>query len=363
MGKRGENIYKRKDGRWEGRFFDGRFINGRKHYVSVYGRTYREVKEKISSAKKMSAYPGSCRLTFEQAGLKWLDYIKLRVKPSTYANYLYLFTRHLHPYFGNTDMKKLTKTMVHQFIDDKLSHGRLNGKGGVSHKYMRDMLSIVKSIAAFCEDQYDIISQIANVKSRKPEQREMKVLTEPQQKHLSVYLMENLTEQNLGILLSLYTGLRLGEVCGLLWEDFDDETGSLRVGRTVQRISDNKGSTYLAAGTPKTSASMRYIPLPQFLWNILSERKAEKNMPIISNNMRYTEPATLRRSFKSSLHKCGLPEIRYHDLRHTFATTCVQKQFDVKALSEILGHANSAMTLNRYVHPSMEQKRHYMNLL
>lgn len=363
MSKRGENIYKRKDGRWEGRFCDGRLPNGRKHYVSVYGNLYREVKEKMVDRKRaLPSFTGN-KITFQDAGTRWLTFIKVRVKPSTFANYEYLLKKHIFPYFGQMDMKNLSGVCANRFITEKLENGRLNGGGGISPKYTRDMFSIVKSIASFCEQQYGIPNQITGVTVLRADKKEMKVLNDLEQKRLVAFLFDNLTTCNLGILLSLYTGLRLGEVCGLLWEDFDDRAGLLTIRRTIQRISDNKGSTRLVTGAPKTASSLRKIPLPAFLWEILSVKKRADKQPIISNNDKFTEPATLRRCFKQILKICGISDIRYHDLRHTFATNCVRKQFDVKTLSEILGHANVAMTLNRYVHSSIETKRNYMNLL
>ena len=363
MSKRGENIYKRKDGRWEGRFCDGILPNGRKHYVSVYGNLYREVKEKMAVRKtEASSFPEN-KVTFQDAGERWLTYIKARVKPSTFANYEYLLKKHIAPFFGQIEMRNLSRTYAYRFIAEKLENGRLNGNGGISPKYLRDMFSVVKSIVSFCEQHYGIPNQITEITMLRAEKKEMQVLNESEQKRLVDYLLENLTTYNLGVLLSLYTGLRLGEVCGLLWEDFDDQAGLLTVRRTIQRISDNRGSTRLISGTPKTASSLRKIPLPAFLWEILSAQKGPGNIPVISDNEKFTEPATLRRNFKQILKICRISEIRYHDLRHTFATNCVQKQFDVKTLSEILGHANVAMTLNRYVHSSIDTKRIYMNLL
>lgn len=167
----------------------------------------------------------------------------------------------------------------------------------------------------------------------------------------------------MGILLALYTGLRIGEVCGLKWEDFNEADSSISVRRTVQRITDNAGSTEFIVDTPKTKASRRTIPLPDFLCKLMAKMKKNDNCPIVSEAKAYKEPSQMRIYFYKLLHTLSIPALRFHDLRHTFATECIQLKFDTKTLSEILGHTNVSMTLNRYVHSSIEIKRKHMKLI
>ncbi len=359
MSRKGKNIYKRNDGRWEGRYACRSKGNGNKRYVSIYGNSYKDVKNKLIMLKARNK-PQSKTVMFDYAAEQWLVYIKFRVKVSTLSNYTYLVKRHILPYFKNKKINELNNSLLNSYIDFKLSNGKLNGKGGISKKYMQDILYVVKSIAVFCENEYGITNNIHNIHSPKPEKAEPLILTDEETKLLTVKLSQDINSNNMAILLSMYTGIRIGEVCALHWEDYDCEKKTIHIKRTIQRISNNKGSTYIIEGTPKTSNSLRTIPLPDFLCKLLDElNHMNKNSIAISG----TEPSKLRKYFKEFISKCGIKDIRYHDLRHNFASVCIRKNFDIKALSEILGHANASVTLDRYVHTNMDIKRQYMNLL
>lgn len=300
---------------------------------------------------------------FISAAEKWLEFTKIHVKRSTYENYVYLLNRHIFPYFQEIDMRRITCSMINNFIIEKLTNGRLKRKGGISKKYLQDILSIVKSVVKFCEQEYGIPNKIHSIRGLKAENPEMKILENSEQKKLSDALVKDENPFNIGILLALYTGMRIGEICGLKWENFNEKEGIITVNRTVQRIYDNNGGTVLLVGTPKTQASLRTIPLPGFICRILSKHKDSLEKTILSSDEKYTEPSKLRKHFKNLLKRCSISEIRFHDLRHTFASNCVQLNFDTKTLSEILGHTNVSMTLNRYVHSSLQIKRKYMGLV
>ncbi len=302
-------------------------------------------------------------INFKFASKKWLAYTKLHVKRSTYENYVYLLNKHIYPYFGNADMYKINCSMLNAFTAEKLTNGRLKRKGGISKKYLQDMLSIVRSVIKFSEQEYGIPNKIHSVRGLKGEKPKFRILKKEEQTLLTGVLMKEDDPMRLGILLSLYTGMRIGEVCGLKWKDFHEDEGTVTIRRTVQRISDNKGSTIFLIGTPKTQTSARIIPLPGAICKVLSKSKGDPDKAVISDRRDYAEPSELRKYFKRLLKKCGIKSIRYHDLRHTFASNCVQLDFDIKTLSEILGHADVSMTLNRYVHSSLQIKRHYMGLI
>lgn len=361
MPRKGENIYRRKDGRWEGRYLNGRYRNGRKQYSSVYGKSYKEVKQKLIDRRCDNDTSDNSNIRFKDAAEHWKRYERLKVKRSTYENYAYILSKHIIPFVGNIKMKELENCDVTSFINEKLTNGRLNGKGGLSKKYMRDIITIVKSIAFFCENEYGIQSKVSRVGIPKLEKTDTRILSEDEYRILSKYLIENYNPKNLGILIGMYAGLRVGEVCGLKWEDFDATENILCVRRSVQRISNGNGSTILNVDTPKTDSSIRSIPLPDFIGEVLNKHKMEDNIPIISNNTEYVEPNVLRKYFYNVLEKCSIPKLCFHDLRHSFATRCIQLEFDIKSLSEILGHSNVSITLNRYVHSSMTQKRKFMN--
>lgn len=189
------------------------------------------------------------------------------------------------------------------------------------------------------------------------------MLTKEQQSQLVKYLLSNMSMTSLCILLSLYTGLRVGEVCGLMWDDIDFEKGILTVRRTVQRICTDSRKTEIIADTPKSRSSRRSIPIPIFILKLLRDSRSSNNNYILSGSENIIEPRTLQRRFKSILNKVNLPSVNYHCLRHMFATNALQAGFDIKTLSEILGHANVETTLNRYVHTSMERKKACMALI
>ena len=159
--------------------------------------------------------------------------------------------------------------------------------------------------------------------------------------------------------------MRIGELCALQWGDIDFESSLLRVRKTVQRVSTESGKhkTALVVSTPKTETSLRVIPLPGFITELLQAHRRDGELFVVSGRDKPTEPRTLTHRFKQILKSAGLPDVKFHTLRHTFATNCLQRNFDVKTLSEILGHANTDITMRIYVHTSLDRKAACMNLL
>lgn len=356
MPKRGENIYKRRDGRWEGRYRAGCKADGTAKYRSVYGHSYQEVKAKLLPLKMAPVTAASSgSLTVKALFSEWLSAVQLRVKPSTYANYCMKIERHILPAFGKLRYEQLTTDMVHLFIQDKLNNG-------LSAKYVSDIVILMKSMASYLTRVHGYRNLLENVTLPKTERRELQLLTAKQQQQLLRYLMGNLTPTTLCVLLSLYLGLRIGEVCGLKWGDVDFEKSVITVRRTVQRIRTQHG-TQLMIGSPKSKSSRRSIPIPLFLLDILRRFRRNDADFILSDCERVTEPRTLQRRFKAILHKMNLPSRGYHVLRHLFATNSIRAGFDVRTLSEILGHSSVSTTLSRYVHSSIERKAECMRLL
>lgn len=357
MARRGENIYKRKDGRWEGRYKSGYKENGQTKYRSVYGHSYAEVRQKLAPLKvSLSAAHNTCRLTVKELFDEWLSAVKLRVKPSTYANYLLKIEKHILPAFGEIRYDMLTVQMLNHYIEDKLSLG-------LSAKYVSDILIVFKSVAKYTAKIHGFRNILADVTLPKVLRKEMQLLSLKQQRRLCNYLLQDLNSTSLCVLLSLYTGLRVGEVCGLMWGDIDFDKSILTVRRTVQRIRHDVHGTQIIADTPKSRSSRRSIPIPTFIMKLLRDFRSNYDHYILSNSTVITEPRTLQRRFKAILKKVDLPSIGYHCLRHMFATNSLQAGFDVKTLSEILGHASVETTLNRYVHTSIERKIACMALL
>lgn len=357
MARRGENIYKRKDGRWEGRYKCGFTNDGKAKYRSVYGHSYAEVRAKLAPLKVTApTMTNPCSLTVKELFSEWLSAVKLRVKPSTYSNYLIKVENHIFPAFGGIRYDVLTVQMLNSFIEGKLN-------SGLSAKYVSDIIIVFKSMAKYIAKIHGFRNILADVTLPKVHSKEMQLLSPTQQRKLCNYLLHNLNTTSICVLLSLYTGLRVGEACGLMWEDIDFDKSILTVRRTVQRIRYGIHGTKLVIDAPKSRSSHRTIPIPIFIMELLRTFRSSDDRYILSDSTIITEPRTLQRRFKAILKKANLPSVGYHCLRHMFATNSLQAGFDVKTLSEVLGHASVETTLNRYVHTSMERKKACMSLL
>ena len=362
MAKKGINIYKRKDGRFEGRVHVGYKADGSKKYKSVYGRTLSEVKDKMTLLYSVKSENSTLKLklTVREAAEEWLNAARLRVKESSYVNYANIVNKHILPILGGAYIASLTTSKINEFISSKLTSGRLSGKGGLSAKSVRDIMTVYRSIERYAYNEYGI--RETNFTMPKTYSQATDVLNVKERKALETYLIENMNRTNMAILICLFTGLRIGEVCGLKWEDIDFGENTLFVKRTVQRVSRNGKSTVIT-GTPKSRTSVRIVPIPIFMMKILKKYKSLPNLYIITNSIKPTEPRTMQNRFKAVLKACQLRDVNFHLLRHTYATVCIEKGFDPKALSELLGHADASITLNRYVHSSMEIKKNYVSRL
>ncbi len=172
---------------------------------------------------------------------------------------------------------------------------------------------------------------------------------------------------SLGILFALFTGVRIGELCGLRWEDVDFQSLTVSIKRTVERIADldpnTAKKTKVVLSEPKTENSIRIIPLPGFLAEYLEMRKRDPKFYLLTGKRKYTEPHQFYVRYQNYLEKHGIENYTFHSLRHTFATRCVEMEFDTKSLAEILGHSHISTTLSIYVHPSLQQKKMQMNRL
>lgn len=364
MPRRGENIRKRKDNRWEGRYIKSRTPTGKAIYASVYGKTYSIVKEKLKSVStEESGLSKGGKLTFREALLLWLENNKVKQKVQTYNKYLQLINTQIIPELGDIQLSLLNYCTINRFIAKKDSNGRLDKCGGLSASYIQTMCFIINSTINFCEDNGFCAHIHGKIIRPVKQKKEIKVLSFEEQKILEYSLINNINENNVGMLISLYAGLRLGEVCGLQWKDIDFDKSIIQVNCTVERIKnlENENSTtktLLVVTDTKSGNSTRVIPISGTLKSILLQLKGNDCEYIIQGKKKpYADPRTLQYAFKKQLAKCNLPDINYHALRHTFATRCVEAGVDIKSLSEMLGHANVNITLNTYVHSSLEQKQ------
>lgn len=365
MPKRGENIRKRKDGRWEGRFKTGTNEQGHTIYHSVYGKTYREVKERLrikeiqnSNDHKMA----SCSVSFQKVLELWMITECATLKKSTQMRYQYLIDKHILPDLGHLKIDKIDTLALGTFMEKKLCSGSLDKKSGLSAAYVRSIMLIVDAALRFGITAGLCPPKAIHVRKPTASKKEISILDLADQKKLESAFRNHPDRTKLGILLSLEMGLRIGEVCALRWEDIDLETNVIHVRATVVRIKNpDCGSlqkSVLAIDCPKTKASIRDIPIPSMLIPFLLNLKYQDSSGfVISNTVGFISPRTYDYRYHRILEDCGIPPVNYHALRHTFATRCIEAGVDVKSLSEMLGHANVSITLNTYIHSSMELKR------
>jgi integrase len=217
----------------------------------------------------------------------------------------------------------------------------------------------------FAEREYSYNNPVKNIEPPKIRRSELSIPPKHEQKLLRNYLLKNPSLRNIGILLSLYTGIRLGELCALMWSDIDFYEQIIRINKTAQRIKrfDGKNKTELVITAPKSDKSIREIPIPSFLLKLLMKHRQSINSYILSGTEWIVEPRLMQYHFKAVLKKANLPSMNFHQTRHIFATNCLICGFDIKTLSEILGHSTIELTLNRYVHSSKERKRECMEKL
>jgi integrase len=284
----------------------------------------------------------------------WKTNKKQYVKKSSFSAYTLLIENHILPIFGNK--YSIEETEVQAFVFQKL-------KSGLSQKTIKDILIVLKMILKYGAKHkwtdyipFDI---------QFPTEREkytIEVLNRSDQKKIMNYIQEHFTFRNLGVYICLSSGMRIGEVCALTWEDVDTDNGVISVNRTIQRIyviEDGTRKTELILDTPKTKNSIREIPISKDLLRILKPFKKIVNPSffVLTNDAKPTEPRTYRSYYKNLMEHLKMPDLKFHGLRHSFATRCIGSNCDYKTVSVLLGHSNISTTLNLYVHPNMEQKK------
>lgn len=358
MSRKGENIYHRKDGRWEGRYL--KHFPEKTKYGYVYAQSYRECKEKLRHAAtqwQTAAQKPAQSIRFSTVAAQWEQQLDGRVKESTKVKYHQILHKHLLPLFADLPLTSIT----HQKIEDSAQQLLQN----LAPRTVADILSVLRSILRFAMRRGETVaSDGSSVRIRRPP-KSIRVLSVREQQALCRQLLAEPSPKNVGILLSLHTGLRLGEICALRWEDISFEEKTLHVSRTAQRIcniEDALPRTRMIVTAPKSPDSIRTIPLTPDLVRLLHSLGVPRRGYFLSGPT-ITEPRTMQYHFAKMAASCGIEGATFHTLRHTFATRCVELGFDVKSLSEILGHSTVNLTMNRYVHPTMELKRCNMQRL
>ena len=365
MSRRGDNIHKRKDGRWEGRYKKGRKADGRILYGSVYGKTYKEVREKLqqlSATPVIEAIGKQKKKTFEEVLNLWMDHNRIRLKGGTINKYRNLIDMHIVPALGHVNVTEITSPMIHHFLMEKKEHGSLTREGGLSASYLRSIMLVINSALKFAAQEGLCQPLKSPVFVPSPPKKMLAILDLNEQRNLETYLLHDLNLTKAGVFISLHTGLRIGEVCALRWEDVDLEKKLIHVRHTVARIKKIESmpsqGTRLIIDQAKTKASVRDIPISSVLLPVMEKIKEEAASDyVISETTSFVSPRTYEYRYHRILETCGLPSINYHALRHTFATRCIEAGVDIKSLSEILGHGNVSITLNTYVHSSLDLKR------
>lgn len=304
--------------------------------------------------------------SFKTIALQWMSAIEPSIKQSTYVKYINTLNSYLLPEFSSRLIEEITRQDIIKLSEKLMSSGGKKGNG-LSSKTVSDIISILRRIILYAKEEKNLsVSDIHGI-TIKHYRKPLKILSISDQKKLDCYLRQNPIPCNIGILLCLYSGLRIGEICALKWGDLCDKEHIIHVSKTMQRLkgcSKSGKNTGILISPPKSMCSVRNIPLPESIIAILEQNRKSDDAYILSGSKDIiVEPRTLQNRFKKILHKIGIEQVNFHVLRHTFATRCVELNFDIKSLSEILGHSSVNITLDRYVHPSMELKKRNMNLL
>lgn len=286
--------------------------------------------------------------------MQYIDYLdewlhqKKNIKIQSWQKYETIIRIHINPFFQNISLKKVSEKDMEKFFLEKQN---------LSLSMKKTLLYILKaSLKDALKEKRRKALLFSNYFPTR-EKKEVIILGKDEQKRIENYIMSKNNLRHLFILLTLYTGLRIGEVCGLKWKDIDFEKETLKVERTILRIKSNGSKTKLVASIPKTITSKRMIPLPSFIIPLLKKQDIIPENYILSRSNKLYDPRILEDSFKRLLKKLNIQSIHFHALRHTFATRCIEAKVDIKTLSELLGHSSIEITLKTYVHTSDTLKK------
>lgn len=389
-GKNGNNegsIRKRKNGTWEGRYTIGYDARGRQKQLSVYGKTRAEVARKLNE-KTAAIQNGTYIIPRDHTLLEWFEnwlttYAYIKVRASTYASYQAYINNHIAPYIGGVKLQKLTTEQLQLFFNEKAKNGRLDGKGGLSPKTIRNLYNML----------HEALQQAVTNKYLSVNVSEGVVLPSRQTPDIIVFkpeeqaaILEACKKERLGFAIELdfMTGLRIGEICALKWSDFDFTEKIFDVRRTLQRIQkktsdirEKSAKTQIIEGDTKTKNGKRVIPITDVMYHKLMQHRSRQNFEklrlgkgyadhgyVFANEFGYAvEPSYLRDVYERILKSAGVSHYKFHTIRHTFATRAIENGAPVKIVSEILGHSSVQLTMDVYCHPSVSAKRSVMEKL
>lgn len=339
MPRKGENIYKRKDGRWEGRYVKGR--DGKKAiYGYVYSKSYSEVKKQLILKRAEYAQeenkPSSSTMKdalFSDLSEMWLRSIQASVKESTWIKYRNILKCNIVPGLGNTNLSEIDYSAVSNLCNNLMESGGKD-QGGLAGKTVSDALSLTKAVIKYASRMKYMTDRTALDVSVKVKNAPLRVLSVQEQQILIEELTEELDFTGLGIYICLFTGIRVGELCALTWDDISLENNMIHIHKTMQRIQTPGGKTKTAIliAEPKSQCSIRDIPIAGTLREKLMQQTVKEGYVLTGNKNKYVEPRTIQNRFKAIAERCGIRDAHFHTLRHTFATRSIEVGFDVKSL-------------------------------
>ncbi len=357
MARRGENIYKRQDGRYEGRYVIGRTSEGRTRFGYVYGRQYAAVRDELAKKKarlidnRGDAAKGS--LTLGEWMESWLQgEMQGSVRPSSYQTYINMYKHHLENSLGSWEISRITPESIRFFLQS------LHEKG-LAPSTVRAVYRLFSAAMKAAQEE-DLIykNPCVRIRLQNPPPPEQRVLSAQESRAIFVDAM---AQKDLAVLLGMYTGMRLGEICALRWEDVDFEQQTVTVRRTAQRLTkpvEDDQKTSLAVGVPKSAKSFRSLPVPAFLMTMLEEYGGPSPAGyLFGTETRAAEPRTIQRRFQRMTERLNLSDVHFHTLRHSFATRLFELGVDIKTVSSLLGHSSSRTTLDFYAHSLLDHQR------
>ena len=369
MARKRSNIYKRKDGRYEGRIARND-DSQQKGYIYVYARTLRELRRKMEAVRRQESGSGEIAVTLQQAAQEWLKENRENWKPTTYALYYRLVFSYIIPNLGTCRVDGITQPVFNAFEKSLKAPGE---QEQLSEPYCRLVCKMVCRILESAQKRIGIRLCVPAFLPDKSAYKEIEMPKEAELKRLEEYLLGHLEEDTcLGILTAACTGIRIGELCALQWADIDLESGFLKIRKNLQRVpvcdwetgeKPEEPKTRIRTQLPKTPRSQRTIPLPDGLLALLRMyAKPQESYLISGKKAPWAEVRTVQYRFSSILKKCDIRPFRFHLLRHAFASRCLDNGCDLKCLSEIMGHSSVSTTMNLYVHPTMKKKKQVMDL-
>ena len=353
MPRRGENIYKRKDGRWEGRYIRGRTLTGKAEYGYVYARSYAACREQ--RRKMEESIPQKPILTGEMSMAQAVEFFlsdrRGELKTSTIGRYEYMANHYVIPDLGVILLRDLTAEKRSAYFK------RLQDKG-LSSKTTRDIGVLLKTIFKVVKKKCHCDCPGRDVELPAYRGKKIEVSADHEIALLAQKILETPDITGLCILLVLNTGLRLGEICALRKSDINYRSGFLRIERSAARVRDAYG-THLVVQSPKSGSSVRLVAIPNDMLELLkaTTQSIQRDKYLLTDSDTPMEPRTMQYRYRKLLERCGIRYRNFHAMRHTYATRCMENGVDIKSLSELLGHADIRTTLQTYIHSSLAHKK------